>query len=555
MKITLYKNCILTNSFSEVCDVFHKDENGKTTLDRYLDTLEKLVIDAGDVYYTNSGKFSFDMAGTGYENTDFYVFNYMKFEDETNPSFKRFCFIDNIAVVNKIAVVSYIEDVWSCYAPSMKMRRSLLTRSRIVDYGDWQVPFYSPGMEYQGNNQISFVELLEHVKDYQEVAIVLQVQLYKLSQAGTVSEREIYEFFVTSKIQHQDNFITYRPVQNAVEMLFDIITKSSGTKITWNNAEWNYEVYNATFVPNVFNITLEASATTPISIYDDGNITVYFAPFADSILGNTEIQYTVTKQLAPNFKQFKIGTIVNAFDVTQNGTAVEVKVGYFASKTDFALYLSFQNQLFDITRDFMVEFPITVQSADVTQQQATAREVANLNAKLGIAAGGMKVASGIMHVGTGIGQIGLSIATGSPSLAMKGLNSTVGAISEIGTGTMNIISQKKQLEVANRALYTTNKGTKLVSNAALVANYGIVVYEIVPDNETEVQANIDNAGYVCNEIVDDILLNITTGTVNKYNVMSFDYVNIYGAFTQRIADALREILYNGFKIWYDETAI
>ena len=64
MKITLYKNCILTNSFSEVCDVFHKDENGKTTLERYLDTLEKLVIDAGDVYYTNSGKFSFDMGGT-----------------------------------------------------------------------------------------------------------------------------------------------------------------------------------------------------------------------------------------------------------------------------------------------------------------------------------------------------------------------------------------------------------------------------------------------------------------------------------------------------------
>lgn len=555
MKITLYKNCILTNSFSEVCDVFHKDENGKTTLDRYLDTLEKLVIDAGDVYYTNSGKFSFDMVGTGYENTDFYVFNYMKFEDETNPSFKRFCFIDNIAVVNKIAVVSYIEDVWSCYAPSMKMRKSLLTRSRIIDYGTWQVPFYSPGMEYQGNNQISFVDLLDRVKDYQEVAIVLQVQLYKLSQSGTVSEREIYEFFVTSKIQHQDNFITYRPVQNAVEMLFDIITKSSGTKITWNNTEWNYEVYNATFVPITFNVTLETSASTAISIYNDGNVTVYFAPFADSILGNTEIQYTVTKQLAPNFKQFKIGTIVNAFDVTQNGTAVEVKVGYFASKTDFALYLSFQNQLFDITRDFMVEFPITIQSADVTQQQATAREVANLNAKLGVAAGGMKVAKGIMGIGTGVAQIGLSVATGSPSLAMKGLNSTVGAISEIGTGAMNIISQKKQLEVANRALYTTNKGTKLVSNAALVANYGIVVYEIVPDNEIEVQANINNAGYVCNEIVDDILRDITTGTVNKYNIISFEYVNIYGAFTQRIADALRDILYGGFKIWYDETAI
>lgn len=551
MLITLYKNCILTDSYSEVFDVFHKDGNGKTALERYLATLEHKDITAGDVYVTGSGKIPFTLKR---EDGDFYQYNYMRILNEVT-GFARYCFIDAIAVVSNTAVVSYVEDIWSNYAETMHMRKSLLTRSRILDYGNWQVPFYSQGMEYQGNNQISFVDLLDRTEDYQQVAIVLQVQLYKLSQAGTVSEREIYEFFVTSKIQHQENFSSYRPVQNAIEILFDIITKSSDTKITWDGAEWNYEVYNATFVPDVFNITLETSASTAIKVYETGNLTVYFAPFTDSILGNTEIQYTVTKQLAPNFKQFKIGTIVNAFDVTQNGTAVEVKVGYYASKTDFALYLSFQNQLFDITRDFMVEFPITVQSADVTQQQATAREVANLNAKLGIAAGGMKVAEGIMHIGTGVGQIGLGAATGSPSLAMKGLNSTVGALSEIGTGAMNIVSQKKQLEVANRALYTSNKGTKLVSNAALVANYGVVVYEIVPDNETEVQANINNTGYVCNEIVDDILRDITTGTANKYNVMSFDYVNIYGKFTQRIASVLRDILYGGFKIWYDETSI
>lgn len=551
MLITLYKNCILTDSYSEVFDVFHKDGNGKTALERYLATLEHKDITAGDVYVTGSGKIPFTLKS---EDGDFYQYNYMRILNEVT-GFARYCFIDAIAVVSNTAVVSYVEDIWSNYAETMHMRKSLLTRSRILDYGNWQVPFYSQGMEYQGNNQISFVDLLDRTEDYQQVAIVLQVQLYKLSQAGTVSEREIYEFFVTSKIQHQDNFSSYRPVQNAIEMLFDIITKSSDTKITWDGSEWNYEVYNATFVPDVFNITLETSASTAINVYETGNLTVYFAPFTDSILGNTEIQYTVTKQLAPNFKQFKIGTVVNAFDVTQNGTAVEVKVGYYASKTDFALYLSFQNQLFDITRDFMVDFPITVQSADVTQQQATAREVANLNAKLGIAAGGMKVAEGIMHIGTGVGQIGLGAATGSPSLAMKGLNSTVGALSEIGTGAMNIVSQKKQLEVANRALYTSNKGTKLVSNAALVANYGVVVYEIVPDNEVEVQANINNTGYVCNEIVDDILRDITTGTANKYNVMSFDYVNIYGKFTQRIASVLRDILYGGFKIWYDETSI
>lgn len=549
MIIKLYKNCILTDAYSEVFDVYHKDANGKTALDRYLATLEQKTIATPHTYVTNSGKISFDLIDEN--DTEFYEFNYMSITDEVN-NFTRFCFIDAITVVNGIAVVSYVEDIWSNYAPSLQMRKSLLTRSRIIDYGSYKIPFYSLGMEYQGNNQLKLVELLEKAQNYQQVAIVLQVQLYKLSQSGTVSEREIYEFFVTGKLKNQDNFITYRPVQNAIEILFDIITKSSGTKINWNSADWNYEVYNAMLVPEVFNITLATSATSAVKIYEEGNLSVYFAPLGDSILGNTAIQYTVSKQLASNFKQFKVGTMENAFDVIQNGSAVEIKVGYFASKTDFALYISFQNQLFDITRDFMIEFPITVQSADVTQQQATAREVANLNAKLGIARGAMQIAGGVADVALGATQVNIS---SSWSKQLKGAGQITAGLTDIGGGIMNIVSQKKQLDVANRALYSTNKGTKIISNAALVANYGIVVYEIVPDNEVEVQANIDNCGYVCNEIVDNLFNTITTGTTNKWNVMQFDYVNIYGKFTQRIADVLRDILNAGFKIWYDETAI
>ena len=549
MIIKLYKNCILTDAYSEVFDVYHKDANNKTALDRYLATLEQKTITTPHTYVTNSGKISFDLIDEN--DTEFYEFNYMSITDEVN-NFTRFCFIDAITVVNGIAVVSYIEDIWSNYAPSLQMRKSLLTRSRIIDYGSYKIPFYSLGMEYQGNNQLKLTELFEKAQNYQQVAIILQVQLYKLSQSGTVSEREIYEFFVTGKPKNQDNFITYRPVQSAIEMLFDIITKSSGTKITWNGAEWNYEVYNATLVPEVFNITLATSAASAVKIYEEGNLSIYFAPLGDSILGNTAIQYTVSKQLASNFKQFKVGTMENAFDVIQNGSAVEIKVGYFASKTDFALYISFQNQLFDITRDFMIEFPITVQSADVTQQQATAREVANLNAKLGIARGAMQIAGGVADVALGATQVNIS---SSWSKQLKGAGQITAGLTDIGGGIMNIVSQKKQLDVANRALYTTNKGTKIISNAALVANYGIVVYEIVPDNEVEVQANIDNCGYVCNEIVDNLFSTITTGTTNKWNVMQFDYVNIYGKFTQRIADVLRDILNAGFKIWYDETAI
>ena len=552
MIIKLYKNCILTDAYSEVFDVYHKDANNKTALDRYLATLEQKTIATPHTYVTNSGKISFDLIDEN--DTEFYEFNYMSITDEVN-NFTRFCFIDAITVVNGIAVVSYIEDVWSNYAPSLQMRKSLLTRSRIIDYGSYKIPFYSLGMEYQGNNQLKLVELFEKTQQYQQVGIILQVQLYKLTTQGAVSDREIFEFFVSSKIQRQDNYITYRPVASADKILFDIIKKSSSTKITWNNEEWNYEVYNAIYVPETFNISLDASQGTPIKIYTEGDVDFYFVVFPASMLGNLEIQYTQQKTIVSNFKQFKVGTILNAYDIIQNGSNIEIKVGYFASKTDFGLYLSFQNQILDITKDFMREFPITVQTADVTQQQATARELSQLNAKLGIASGAMQIGSAMNDIAMGASKVAFGSYTGQLGSVLKGAEQISNAPFESGRGIINIISSKKHLDVANRALYVSNKGTKLLSDAALCANYGIVLYEIQPDNEVEVQANIDNCGYVCNEIVDNLFNTITTGTTNKWNVMQFDYVNIYGKFTQRIADVLRDILNAGFKIWYDETAI
>lgn len=557
MIIKLYKNCILTDAYSEVFDVYRKDANGKTALDRYLETLEQKTIETLHTYVTNSGKISFDLNDEN--DTEFYDFNYMSITDEVN-NFTRFCFIDAVTVVNGIAVVSYIEDLWSNYAPSLQMRKSLLTRSRIIDYGSYKIPFYSLGMEYQGNNQLKLIDLFEKTnqQQIQTVAIILQVQLYKLTEQGNVSEREISECFVTAKKLNDETYISYNSTTTADDLLFEIIKKSSNTKITWNNEEWNYEVYNAIYVPESFGILLSPLATPSkyrAKIYTEGNYDIYFVTLPASALGAVDINWTQTKTIIPNFKQFKVGTILNAFDIIQNGTDITIKVGYFASKTDFSLYLSFQNQIFEITQDFMREFPISVQTADVTQQQATAREVAQLNAKLGIANGALQIGSGITDSAMGMLQMGLGAYTGSTKMMLNGSQQASHAPFEVGHGIINIISSNKQLDIANRAMYVSNKGTKLLSNAVVCANYGIVLYEIQPDNEVEVQANIDNCGYVCNEIVDNLLSSITTGTTNKWNVMQFEYVNIYGKFTQRIADALRDILYAGFKIWYDETAI
>ena len=534
MIIKLYKNCILTDAYSEVFDVFHQDQMQNTALDRYLETLQSKSFTIPHTYVTNSGKISFDLIDEN--DTEFYDFNYMSIHDETNR-FTRFCFIDAITVVNGIAVVSYVEDVWSNYAPSLQMRKSLLTRSRIIDYGSYKIPFYSLGMEYQGNNELKINSMFGYTS---KVNLIFQLQLYNLTEQGKVNDRKIFEV-----AYGDDNGIHELTISAAMDKVREFMVASSELKLTWNTKEYNYEAFNFIMIPTTFECNF--------LVYDDFK-------FGGNVIARRIENYSYSKDivkgksftLSSNFKQFSIGTLSNTFDVVQNGTNVTGCVAYYCDDMNFFLYLIFQNQIYDITKDFQIDIPVSIQTADVTQQQATAREVANLNAKLGIARGAMQIGSAVNDIAMGASKIAIG---GKPSSILNGAEQVSNAPFEMGSGIINIISANKQLDIANRALYVSNKGTKINTSVSLNAYHGIVIFEIQPDNEVEVKANIDNCGYVCNEIVDNLFNTITTGTTNKWNVMQFDYVNIYGKFTQRIADVLRDILNAGFKIWYDETAI
>lgn len=550
MIIKLYKNCILTDAYSEVFDVYHKDGNAKTALDRYLETLEQKTITTPHTYVTNSGKISFDLNDEN--DTEFYDFNYMSITDEVN-NFTRFCFIDAVTVVNGIAVVSYIEDLWSNYAPSLQMRKSLLTRSRIIDYGSYKIPFYSLGMEYQGNNQLKLTRLFDMTTATPEVNVVVQLQLYKLSEQGELSERLITEAFLAFK--RNDVVSNDFDISLAELVLQRLMQDSSSKKISLDNIEFNYEIYNIILIPKDFEIPVNTIAPTATNTQTTIGNTTAMLRIISPLATDTKLNITNTKTIACNFKQFKIGSLITAYDIVQNGTNIEIKVGYQTDFYDFKLFIMFQNQIYDITSDFKIEVPISVQTADVTQQQSTAREMAQFNAKMGIASGAMQIGSAVVSGLVGGAKTISGIATGSDSMIMGGVDQMGQSPFNVGRGIMNIISSAKQLEIANRAMYVSNRGCKITGNSVIASYYGIVIYEIQPDNEVEVQANIDNCGYVCNEIVDNLLSSITTGTTNKWNVMQFEYVNIYGKFTQRIADALRDILYAGFKIWYDETAI
>lgn len=572
MNITLYKKCILSNSYSEVFDVFHKDSNDKVALERYLASLQKYEIVADNVYVPNSGKITLEL---NEDNVNVYEYNYMYLEDVEN-NFRRYCFIDDITVVNGLAVISFSEDIWSNYASSMSIRKSLLVRSRATKYGSWSIPFYAPGMAYEGNNPLKFTDLAgQNIQlsdtNNRNVALVCQLQVYNLSQEGVISDRKVYTVAAnTLDIEQSEGTFVFplkkTPAKESVyEIVRQLYIKSSAKEFivpgTNNLPSLYYQISNVLLLP-AYCVTGQSKTNTIGMVNITGSATCVFYKLDISIgdiPSNDSMVFVKTITLDKNFKRIGIGCITNLQPVVENGTSIEVKIGVAYDDFSIGIYLVFQNQIIEITNDFLIDIPISVQTADVTQQQAANRELKTLNAKLGIANGVLQIRKGMLDTSIGIGGMLLGGAVGGVAgigLMTGGAGGFAGGTTEIGKGITSIIGSQKQLEIANRQMFASNKGTNINYNVMLNARFGIVIAYINPDNESEVQANINNTGYVCNEIVDNIFNNHITDTVaTAYNVMRFDFANIFGNFTQNIAKALRAILYNGFKIWYDETKI
>lgn len=581
MKITLYKKCILSNSYSEVFDVFHKTKDPLTNeetvaLQRYLSSLTKYEITADNVYVPNSGKITLEL-DFDYENVsnNIYEYNYMYLED-TDNNFRRYCFIDDITVVNGLAVISFSEDIWSNYASSMEIRKSLLVRSRATKYGDWSIPFYAPGMGYEGNNTVVIKDIDGNVIDNNytrpsplQVACAVNIQLYNLTAQGVANNRILLTgIFVYS---YGGDKHSYGATGMLLQLVREVTQLSAGTTVSYNGKDYYYDIVSVKAIPKQFGIFKDIITGNPtVTIQKSDTISYYFYSTGKEIFYNGWIEdgilYKVLdKTIENDYTRLGIGLISNIIPIENNSTNITYSILVKWDITSWKLYISIQNKLIEISDGFDILIPISVQSADVTQQQAAARELKGLNAKLGMASGALDIVGGVAEtaIGWATADTGMALGTvlgaapfAGSDMVLSGAKGAFSGIEKAGKGALRIIGGQRELEIANRKMFSTSKAIKVNSDGVLNGYYGIVQYFIAPDNATEVQANIDNTGYVCNEIVDDLFNKPITDTVaTAYNIMRFDFVNIFGKFTQNIAKALRAILYNGFKIWYDETKI
>lgn len=573
MRITLYQNCILTDAYSEVFDVFLKDDNDKTALERYLETLPKITYEVEDVYITNTGKFTF-VAGDDFSG--FYNINYLKVED-TDNNITRYAFIETITIVNGLAVVNYIEDTWSNYASSMRIRNSLLTRSRIIDYGQtiygrMKIPFYTIGMPYESNERPKLTcqnngKVIGEDATIKDCNAIVTLQIYQTAKQGEITARKSLTALLKCSINDAErtNLSFDWSAGRWCDVIQEMILQSASLEIT---PGWNYTVSSVYLLPAEFdianhipptgrryNILIPASNTSNRYDIDLFDLYFYVDWTQDQNLAGTLTNLT-GYSLSNDFKRIGVGTISQPVNVINNGTDIDVSILFSADAYNFYIYMGVQGQLIDITESFRLNLPIASQTADVTQQERTARAVETLNGTLQVVGGATSIGFGGASMGTSKALLTAGQQSGKLGSEIAGMHAVQGSTQGIVGGASSIVRGLTNAVVANLPMFTTNKGIVASSQAVLNASYGIVEATTVPDNEAQVVRYTNESGYICNEIVDTkIFMDIQTGLENKYNVVMFDYVKLYGKFSQRIASVLREILTNGVKIWYDETAI
>lgn len=582
MRITIYKKCKLSNKYEEVF-------KSTTLLNTYLSTLSSLVIYNGDdIYFTNSGTLSIDNEST----FDGSKYNYMKIE--VNANITRYAFINSIVVVNGVAVIDYSEDTWSNYAIdgngyALHVKQSLLAQATSLTnaYGDYtlteinEMPKHIP-VEYEGHQYPSFV-IDEDNPLQTDCYILVTASMYKLVGAGLPNERYISNYLLTWKLSN--NSSSQVPVDNnthyawnidadTLRNITELVAESSNQKVRnkiIDDPDWSWEIIEAKMLPyslayDLFGDYLSSGDDADNGLFTDFEVSIgkvgqatdgTFPTFPCTIGfrnlmrydaykyisgGNVRYTYNGIKagtiltsewSIEHNWQYYAVGNYSRTIPNNPDGHRHDYKFVFLADADSCNISLAYDNQLFDVSKDFTIELPISAQSQDITQQQAIARRTGNLVTMMGMV-------KDTANLGWSIGSMagkGTSGMSGGSMGKVDGMASKVSSIVSTGVG---IASTGIQLDASNKAQYVTNKpvNTNDVTMYNCMLN-GIRAMESKPSNATFVDKMISTYGYLWNVLINNI------ETMNNATYMRFANVNVYGNFSQVIARQLESILVNG----------
>lgn len=529
MIITLYENCRLTKAYNEVFK--------STYLEGYLNTLTKYTytLEEGDeVYLTNKGRCNLEAITQGDLKC-----NYMKVEDDVNH-ITRYFFIDDYDIVNGVAVVDYTEDVWATYSSKINIVKGDVSNLR---YGIGNNPKFLPN-DYITNDKLVLNPLYINQNNRLEY-LIMEISFYDLVEGGKVNDRYNYVFTCMTPSNQGDNIRTYG-ISDSFNVLDEINQLSSfPEKLVYNATEhkYSFEIVNAYIVPKEYYDLLNFRTSSLRSFTIDGYVDL-------AIIQSDLYSYSFTRD--NNYKRYAIGTLDNFIVTDENGSSVKCELMSTCDNVRFRLLLKVASNIIDITTSFNYEFVVSVQSADVTQQQAISRELRNQTLDI---QKNETIAKGINNI---IGDMSkLVIGTGmvvSGTGALKGASMMVeNSTSGINTGIdMAYSLEKNSLNkwYVNYKSYKSNSSVNTRRNIYINLLYGIIDFTILPDNENYINALIEVIGYKTMKIETDNTLLTTPQESKDYNIIKFNSVWMYGNFPHTIQLILEEILTKGFKIWF-----
>lgn len=442
-----------------------------------------------------------------------------------------------------------------------------------------------------------------------------KIQLYKLGQSDKITERQQFVVLLSNvpreyttydeqgnptvhdkDINYYYNYNELKDFQKSLlidninYMIQSIITYRSSSdeafkiKVFKNNYE--YEIENFYLIPSSFDITniFQEKPTCAVTI-EMSNVYCgihmiknqfpgfsigYHPEFFDLTAGfNDNIPINIASiNLENNFKRLSIGTYTSQYEINNNGTSCLVEIYVMKNIYDFDLYLHFQNKIIKITEDFIHEIPFNSMNSEDFQLRKLNKTLQNVN---GVAT----IGSGVVDMGLELSSInGIGNSKTTTDKVVRRKNKKTGRynifskthiektnispmedISEMIGESSKILSGITTLIEANSPFYSSMYGTfNSTPNGGINASFSICEFVINSDNDNFIKQLINETGYNVYEMNFDAL-HATPSNNENYNVIKYNFANIYGAFDQETREILETILENGIKIWYNINGI
>lgn len=535
MIITLYNNCRLTKEYNEVIE--------HSYLDTYLNSLTKYEYDVPVTYLSRKGQFDFSLTedSNDYEFNNDIAFNYMKIYDEVND-IVRYYFIEDYEIVNGSIVIDYTEDIYANYGNKINIVKGKVSNLR---YGIGQRPFHLP-VEYESNDKLAITQLYQNNTEFE---LIVTISFYVLQASGEPS----YRFYRTCYVEHYSN---NKSLSATLDILKSVISNSSTPDAFTGllGGRYNYEVVNAYIIPvgiyNDLNLSLNTQYTFTISgTIEEEDVVI---PSGSLDLYEINTGTYIKNYLIPyDKKMYGIGMLDNIIPTNTDGTDIQMAIECRIEDMFVNFILKVGTSIVDLSNSFVVDCPISVQTADVTQQQAIARSVKNQSLDLEKAQIQERFATSYIR---GAGQIAQGITSLATSGGIVGISSTASGIANIADATtdtmINLEKNKLSDWETNMAMYKTNTAVSIRDNKFISLIYGLIKLDVVPDNEEYVDDTLEVTGYKVERVVSDNTLLNTPQENKDYNIIKFSNIWLYGNIPHKVQQAVKNILLKGIKIWF-----